>query len=85
MEIRKNVSLKTFTTFQVEAAAEDYVRFDDDDEIIEFLKGGRLEGRRSLVLGGGSNLLFIDDFKGVVLHPLMKGISVVRRGRITSW
>ena len=80
MEIRKSVSLKAFTTFQVEAAAEDYVRFDDDDEIIEFLKGGRLEGRRSLVLGGGSNLLFIDDFKGVVLHPLMKGISVVRQG-----
>lgn len=80
MEIRKNVSLKTFTTFQVEAAAEDYVRLDDDAEIVEFLKSGRLEGRRRLVLGGGSNLLFLDDFAGVVLHPLMKGISVVRRG-----
>jgi UDP-N-acetylmuramate dehydrogenase len=29
------------------------------------------------VLGGGSNLLFLGDFHGVVLHPAMKGISVI--------
>ncbi|WP_373499763.1 UDP-N-acetylmuramate dehydrogenase [Desulfococcus sp.] len=80
MIIKKNISLKPLTTFQVEAAARDYVRFDEDGEIIDFLRGDRLKGLRHLVLGGGSNLLFVDDFDGVVLHPAMKGISVAARG-----
>ena len=80
MIIKKNISLKSLTTFQVEAAAQDYVRFDADDEIVDFLREDPLKGRRHLVLGGGSNLLFVNDFDGVILHPVMKGITVVGRG-----
>ncbi len=31
-----------------------------------------------LVLGEGSNILFLDDFDGLVLHPQMKGINLVK-------
>jgi len=78
MEIQRNISLKPFTTFQVDAAAEAYIRFDAVDEIMGFLKDGALKGWRRMVLGGGSNLLFLKDFDGMILHPAMKGISVVR-------
>ncbi|AOY57047.1 UDP-N-acetylenolpyruvoylglucosamine reductase [Desulfococcus multivorans DSM 2059] len=77
MEIQRNISLKPFTTFQVEASAEAYIRFDAVDEILGFLADGLLKGRRRLVLGGGSNLLFLNNFEGLILHPAMKGISVV--------
>ncbi|GHT10926.1 UDP-N-acetylenolpyruvoylglucosamine reductase [Bacteroidia bacterium] len=30
------------------------------------------------VLGGGSNVLFLDDFEGIVIHPTMQGIEVVQ-------
>ncbi len=79
METKKNIALKAFTTFQVDAVAEDYVRFDAEDEIIEFFRNKILNNRRHMVIGGGSNLLFLNDFGGVVLHPAMKGISVIRR------
>ncbi len=32
----------------------------------------------SLHIGSGSNLLFINDFNGVILHSQIKGISVAK-------
>ncbi|BBO75750.1 UDP-N-acetylenolpyruvoylglucosamine reductase [Desulfosarcina widdelii] len=77
MESRSDFSLKSLNTFDVEARARRYVRFDEEKEISEFLGVQYFEGERLLVLGGGSNLLFVDDFDGIVLHPVLKGIDVL--------
>ncbi|WP_319521830.1 UDP-N-acetylmuramate dehydrogenase [uncultured Desulfosarcina sp.] len=77
MESRSDFSLKALNTFNVEAVARRYVRFDEEKEIFEFLGRQSLEEERLLVLGGGSNLLFVDDFDGTVLHPVLKGIDVL--------
>jgi len=85
MELNTDFSLKALNTFHVEAAAATYVRFDSVDEIIDFLGRNDLDGHRRLVLGGGSNLLFVDDFDGIVLHPLLKGIDVIKADRRHIW
>ena len=85
MEMRTDFSLCAYNTFHVEAAAATYVRFDSDDEIVDFLSRNELDGHRRLVLGGGSNLLFVDDFDGIVLHPLLKGIDVIEADRRHVW
>jgi UDP-N-acetylmuramate dehydrogenase len=85
MEMRTDFSLSAYNTFHVEAAAARYVRFDSDDEIVDFLDRNALDGHRLLILGGGSNLLFVDDFDGIVLHPLLKGIHVVKADRQHYW
>lgn len=85
MELKTDFSLKAFNTFHVEAAAARYVRFDAESEIVDFLDRNPLDGQRRLVLGGGSNLLFVDDFDGIVLHPLLTGIDVVETGRQHLW
>ncbi|MCB2146884.1 MAG: UDP-N-acetylmuramate dehydrogenase [Deltaproteobacteria bacterium] len=85
MELKTDFSLKAFNTFKVEAAAARYVRFDSENEIVDFLGRNPLDGGRRLVLGGGSNVLFVDDFNGTVLHPLLKGIQVVKSGRQHIW
>ena len=33
-----------------------------------------------MILGGGSNLLFVDNYNGIILHPLLKGIEVIKKG-----
>lgn len=78
MEVRKNHPLETLTTFKVPASAATYVRFDAEDEILDFISRGDLENRPWMVLGGGSNLLFVADYDGVVLHPALKGVEVLR-------
>ena len=75
MESRTDFSLKRLNTFGVEASAAQYVRFDEEGEIDGFLAGQRPHGKRRMVLGGGSNILFVDDFDGLVLHPQLKGIE----------
>ncbi len=85
MKMNTNVSLKALNTFRVEAIASRYVRFDTESEILDFLGRQSLSGQRHLVLGGGSNLLFVDDFDGIVLHPLVKGIRVIDKDRRHLW
>lgn len=77
MKIETDFPLKRLTTFQVEAAAAQYVRFDAEDEIVDYLANRPDKSRPHLVLGMGSNLLFTADFDGVILHPVLQGIKVV--------
>jgi UDP-N-acetylmuramate dehydrogenase len=78
MDIRKNHPLAPLTTFKVQASAETYIRFAAEDEILDFLACQPLANRRWMVLGGGSNLLFVEDFDGVLLHPALQGTAVLQ-------
>jgi UDP-N-acetylmuramate dehydrogenase len=85
MRITTNFSLRDFNTFKVESIAARYVRFDTQDEITGYLARHRLADHPHLVLGGGSNLLFVDDFDGIVLHPVLKGIDVIAADDSHIW
>ena len=85
MQLNANVSLKSLNTFKVEAQAARYVRFDGPDEIVDYLRRHPLGDSYHLVLGGGSNLLFVEDVDGIVLHPLLKGFDVLTADRRHVW
>ena len=46
-------------------------------ELLEILKSELLRENKFLQIGAGSNLLFMNDFKGVVLHSAIKSIEVI--------
>lgn len=62
-------------TFGIEATAENFVEFSSVDDLLSFL--GKGVDAPSLVIGGGSNLLFVKDYKGTVFHSSIKEIEVV--------
>ena len=68
-------SLLAHNTFGIEAKAANFVEFASVCELKEFLGTG-FSGK-SLVIGGGSNLLFVDDFDGTVFHSAIMDIEVV--------
>lgn len=70
-----DVSLLKRNTFGIEAKAARLVEFSSVDALVDFLAGG-FSGR-SLVIGGGSNLLFVNDFDGTVFHSTIMDIDVV--------
>lgn len=70
-----DVSLLKRNTFGIEAKAARLVEFSSVDALVDFLAGG-FSGK-SLVIGAGSNLLFVDDFDGTVFHSTIKDIDVV--------
>lgn len=62
-------------TFGIAAKARFFVEFSSEDELLDYLAGGFKEN--FLVIGGGSNLLFVNDFNGTVFHSAITGIEVV--------
>lgn len=68
-------SLLSHNTFGIEVAANQFVEFSSVDDIVGFL--GKGYDGRSFVIGGGSNLLFVNDYNGTILHSAIMGMQVV--------
>jgi UDP-N-acetylmuramate dehydrogenase len=68
----KNISLKSFNTFGVEARARELIEIFSLDDLTQILP--RLVSEKYMFLGGGSNVLFIKDFDGLVIVNRMKGL-----------
>ena len=75
MQSYKNISIKSFNTFNIEAKAQDLIIFNTELEAIDFFKQNSIS--KHLVMGGGSNLLFTTDFSGHLLKMESKGIQII--------
>lgn len=76
MEIKENVSLKPFNTFGVEANAAYYTSVHSAADVHAILNDSFLRSLPLLILGGGSNVLFTQNWDGLVVHNMIKGIGV---------
>ncbi|MBM3416717.1 MAG: UDP-N-acetylmuramate dehydrogenase [Bacteroidetes bacterium] len=72
MHIHENISLRPYNTFGIDAEARYFAGFADVDELEEALSFK--PGTPHLILGGGSNILFTQDFDGLILKNEIKGI-----------
>ena len=77
LAIRKNANLKSYNTFGIEINAQQMVDCPTQEHVVEVIKLLIEQPQTYLVLGGGSNLLFSNDFKGLIIHPTIKGIEIV--------
>ena len=81
---KKNFSLLRYNTFGIEAAASCFITYDTLDELKTLISGSRI-GQPFLHIGGGSNLLFLNNFSGTVLHSCIKTIEVVNETPDAVW
>lgn len=77
MEIKENYSLKAYNTFDIDVRCKYFVTTDQEDELLDFIGKYEWDTHEILILGGGSNFLFTEDFDGTVFYPMMRGIEVV--------
>ncbi len=77
MKIQHNISLKPYNTFNIDQIASSFIRFEELQDVINFVKSGELKSVKYYILGGGSNILLTQDFDGLILHPDIKGIDIV--------
>ncbi|RYE32922.1 MAG: UDP-N-acetylmuramate dehydrogenase [Sphingobacteriaceae bacterium] len=75
LQIRENVSLKNFNTFGVAANARFFVEINHEEELTELFLDPKWLQTPRLVLGGGSNMLFTQDFEGLVIRINIRGIE----------
>jgi len=75
MRIEEHASLREHNTFRVEARGRYLVTLEGPDDIPAFLSDPRCQALPRLILGGGSNVLFREDYPGVVVRVALKGIE----------
>ena len=76
MKMDCKISLRDFNSFAVEAYAQAIFIFDSINQLDEVLT--RLsDAEQSLIIGGGSNVLFRQDFPGLVVINQLKGKQVL--------
>lgn len=68
-------SLLRHNTFGMDVKASQFIEFDCEEDVMELVRDGI--GCPHIVIGGGSNLLFLNDYNGIVLHSRIMDINII--------
>lgn len=76
MRIEQNYSLEKHNTFHLPVKTRWFMEYETEEELQRILHDEYFQECLSLHIGGGSNLLFINDYNGIIIHSQIKGISI---------
>ncbi len=74
---KENISLRPYNTFHIDVSAKRFVTIRTLEDIQGIIKKGHIL-RRTLVIGGGSNILFTQDYPGLVVYNRIGGITLFK-------
>lgn len=77
MLIYTDYQLEQSNTFNVKAKAQFYFEITSVDDVIRIIQKKKYGELPRLILGNGSNILFTQNFKGVVVKNILKGIEII--------
>ena len=79
---KTNCSLRAHNTFGLEVRADRFVEYDTVEDLQQVVGRIRAEepDKPLLHIGGGSNLLFLGDYHGTVLHSAIRGVEAHDEG-----
>ncbi len=77
MKIEQNFSLRKYNTFALDVVAKYYVEIRSEQEIFDLLRVEDFQSEKRFILGGGSNILFLDDFDGFVVNYVARNVQVL--------
>lgn len=77
MNIQENFDLTPFNTFGMQVHAAFFCKIETEEELQELIGLPVYKLNQVLVLGGGSNILFTNNFPGLVIHNSIQGMNVV--------
>jgi UDP-N-acetylmuramate dehydrogenase len=75
MNLRQHVSLKPYNTFGIDSEARYFTEITTLEELHTLLSGGMLTTHPFFILGGGSNVVFRNYFRGIVVKISLTGIE----------
>ena len=76
MKIQEKVSLRPYNTFGLEVNAARFAEVSSVAELRELILDPALKSLPKFILGGGSNILFTQDFNGLIIRNRIRGIEI---------
>jgi UDP-N-acetylmuramate dehydrogenase len=77
MKIEQHYSLQQYNSFGIDIAAKYFSTFNSIETLEEIINHQQKLSEPLLVLGGGSNILFTNNFNGWVIKNDLKGIEII--------
>lgn len=77
MEILEDYSLKGLNTFGISVNSRYFISIRSTKELREVLSMDIAQSKPILIMGGGSNILFTEDFPGLIILNNIKGIEII--------
>jgi UDP-N-acetylmuramate dehydrogenase len=78
--VNRDFELLSFNTFGLSATADKFISLASEKEAIDLFSNHQINPESTIILGGGSNILFTKDFDGTIVHPLFNSIDQIARG-----
>lgn len=83
--VNNDVDLAPYNTLGISARARYFASVGTEKQLKEILRHPKTDGLKIMVLGGGSNVLFTDNFDGLVLHVEIEGREVINETDEHIW
>lgn len=83
--LHQNYNLKHLNTFGIDVKATHFLQIENVEDYISYLETNNSIPPKNLILGGGSNLLFLNDFDGLIIHPTKKEIIELKKDEKHVW
>src|SRR5690554_6628659 len=77
LDIQRNFDLSRFNTMGVASKAAFFVTVTSLQELKDALTYSTSHRLKIMILGGGSNILFVNHFDGLIINMEIKGVSVI--------
>jgi len=80
MQIENNVDLKPYNTLQIPVNAKYFVKIEKESDVYELMESDLRKNEKHCILNGWSNVLFTQNFDGIVLKIETKWKKVIESG-----
>ncbi|MDR0427196.1 MAG: UDP-N-acetylmuramate dehydrogenase [Dysgonamonadaceae bacterium] len=85
MQIHENHSLLEHNTFNLDVKARFFIEYESEDDLQKLLRDEYFMSQTFWHIGQGSNLLFLGNYNGIIVHSGIKGIEKVKEDNETVW
>lgn len=83
--LHQNYNVKHLNTFGIDVKANYFLEINGVGDYVDYLNSSSANCEKCLVLGGGSNLLFLNNYHGLIIHPTKKDINLVKEDEKNVW
>ncbi|MDL2227453.1 UDP-N-acetylmuramate dehydrogenase [Bacteroidales bacterium OttesenSCG-928-K03] len=77
INIKSNISLKSYNTFGVDANAKYFVEINTKDDLLELFENPIFQQEKHFILGSGANVIFSSDYEGIIIKSNINNIEII--------
>ena len=81
MNFQTSYNLQPHNTFHLKCWAKHFVQLTSEKDLSELVNSSIFKTNKRLILGGGSNILFTQDFDGLVIKNELKGKTIISENK----